>query len=113
MLRSTAIALAAASLLAAASTPTGALAQGRHMGGHMGGGGFAHSFAAPRVGAAPHAFVGRGFVGPGFRHHRFARFGAPFALGLGLGFGGYSYYSDPCYQWTPYGYTWVCGYDYY
>jgi len=109
MLRNTAIALAAASLFAAASTPTGALAQGRHMGGSF------HSFAAPRVGGAPHTFAGRGFVGRDFRHGRhFGRFGVPFGLGLGLGlgYGAYSYYDDPCYAWTPYGYRWVCGYDY-
>jgi len=52
-------------------------------------------------------------LGPGFRGHRFARFGVPgIGLGLGLGYGAYSYYNDPCYAWTPYGYTWVCGYDY-
>jgi hypothetical protein len=28
---------------------------------------------------------------------------------LGLGYG---YYDDACYAWTPYGYTWTCGYDY-
>jgi hypothetical protein len=61
-------------------------------------------------------FPGRGFVGhgfrPGFHDHRFASFGVPFGLGLGLGYGAYSYYGDSCYAWTPYGYTWVCGYDY-
>jgi hypothetical protein len=31
---------------------------------------------------------------------------------LGLGYGGYGYYDDACYAWTPYGYTWNCGYDY-
>jgi hypothetical protein len=108
MLRNTAIALAAASFFAAVATPTGALALGRG----FGGGGFAHSFAAPRVGGAPHGFAGRGFVGRDFgRGHHFARFGVPFALGLGLGYGAYSYYNDPCYTWTPYGYRWVCGYD--
>jgi len=112
MLRNTAIALAAASVFAAAATPTGALARGGFGHGGFGGGGFAHSFAGPRVGGAPHSFAGHGFVGRGFGHgHHFARFGVPF--GLGLGFGAYSYYSDPCYAWTPYGYRWVCGYDYY
>src|SRR5262249_53900272 len=105
-------ALAAASLLGAASVPTDALAFGRGSGG---GGGVARSFAAPGVGAS-HSFGGRGFVGhdfrPGFRGHRFARFGVPFGLGLGLGYGAYSYYGDECYAWTPYGYRWVCGYDY-
>lgn len=104
MLRRIAIALAAASLFGAASIPTGALAFGHGFGGH---GGFV---------GAPHTFAGRGFVGPGFRpgfrDHRFVRFGVPFGLGLGLGYGAYSYYGDSCYAWTPYGYTWVCGYDY-
>ncbi len=59
------------------------------------------------------ASAGRGFVGRSFGHgHHFARFGVPFGLVLGLGHGAYSYYSDPCYVWTPYGYGWVCGYDY-
>jgi hypothetical protein len=130
MLRRIAIALAAASLIGAASIPTGALAFG-HGGfgggiGHGGfggggvahgfGGGFTRGFATPGVVGAPHAFAGRSFVGrgfaPGFRDHRFARFGVPFGLGLGLGYGLYGYYDDPCYAWTPYGYTWVCGYDY-
>jgi hypothetical protein len=122
MLRRIAIALAAASLFGAASIPTGALAFGHGFGGHGGfGGGFGHGgfgghgFAPGFVGA-PHAFAGHGFVGPGFRpgfyDHRFARSGAPFGLGLGLGYGAYSYYGDSCYAWTPYGYTWVCGYDY-
>src|SRR5712675_422591 len=88
MLRKIAIALAAASLLGAASIPTDALAFGR------GGGG------------GGHGGFGRGF-GPGFRGHRFARFGVPFGLGLGLGYGAYSYYGDSCYAWTPYGYRWV------
>jgi len=134
MLRKIAIALAAASLFGAASIPTDALAFGRGGGGGghggFGGGGFGHggfggggfsrgftggggvarSFAAPGVvgrnfAVAPHSFAGRSFVGrgfgPGFRGHRFARFGVPFGLGLGLG-----------YAWTPYGYRWVCGYDY-
>src|SRR5262249_9081964 len=74
-----------------------------------------------RRGAGPPSFVGHGFVGrdvaPRFRdrrfaHRRFARFGAPFVFGLGLAYGAYSYYDDPCYAWTPYGYAWVCGYDY-
>src|SRR6266436_6612274 len=141
MLRKIAIALAAASLLGAASIPTDVLAFGRGGGGgghggfggggfghggfggggfsrgFIGGGGVARSFAAPGVvgrnfAVAPHTFVGRGFVGPGFHRHRFARFGVPFGLGLGLGYGVYSYYNDPCYAWTPYGYRWVCGYDY-
>jgi len=145
MLRKIAIALAAASLLGAASIPTDALAFGRGGGGGghggFGGGGFGHggfggggfsrgftggggvarSFAAPGVvgrnfAVAPHSFAGRSFVGrgfgPGFRGHRFARFGVPFGLGLGLGYGAYSYYGDSCYAWTPYGYRWVCGYDY-
>jgi hypothetical protein len=140
MLRKIAITLAAASLLGAASIPTDALAFGRGGGGGghggFGGGGFGHggfggggfsrgftggggvarSFAAPGVVGAPHSFGGRGFVGhdfrPGFRGHRFARFGVPFGLGLGLGYGAYSYYGDECYAWTPYGYRWVCGYDY-
>jgi hypothetical protein len=136
MLRTITIVLAAASLFGAASIPTGALAFGHGFGGHggFGGGGFGHggfgghgfapgfagggvrSFAAPGVIGAPHTFPGRGFVGPGFRpgfrDHRFARFGVPFGLGLGLGYGAYSYYGDPCYAWTPYGNTWVCGYDY-
>jgi hypothetical protein len=37
------------------------------------------------------------------------------AVALGYGaysYGAYSYYDDPCYAWTPYGYTRVCGYDY-
>jgi hypothetical protein len=71
--------------------------------------------AAPGVGG-PHSFAGRSFVGrgfrPGFHGHRFARFGVLFGLGLGLGYGAYSYYGDSCYAWTPYGYRWVCGYDY-
>jgi hypothetical protein len=133
MVRRIAIALAAASLFGVASIPTGALAFGHGLGGHggFGGGGFGHggfvghgfapgfaarSFAAPALVGAPHAFGGHGFVGPGFRpgfrNHRFARFGVPFGLGLGLGYGAYSSYGDPCYAWTPYGYTWVCGYDY-
>ena len=132
MLRRIAIALAAASLFGAASTPTGALASGH--GAHFGGGGFSHggfggggfargfggaaarSFAGPAVAGAPRSFVGHGFVGrgvaPRFRDHRFARFGTPFVFGLGLAYGAYSYYDDPCYAWTPYGYAWVCGYDY-
>jgi hypothetical protein len=117
MLRKTAIALAAASLFGAASISTDALAAMRGGAGHggFGGGGFGHrSFGAPGFVGAPHTFSGRGFVGHGFRGHRFARFGVPAAvgLGLGLGFGAYSYYDDPCYAWTPYGYRWVCGYDY-
>ncbi len=91
------------------------------------GGGVARSFAAPGVagrnfvgggvasGFAGHAFAGRDFdhrgFERGFRGRRFARgflFGP--AFGLGLGYGGY--YDDSCYAWTPYGYTWVCGYDY-
>ena len=131
MLRRIMIALAAASLFGATSIPTSALAFGHGGGGHggFGGGGFGHggfgghgfapgfaggvrSFGAPGFVGAPHTFAGRGFVGPGFRDHRFARFGVPFGLGLGLGYGAYSYYGDPCYAWTPYGYTWVCGYDY-
>src|SRR6266446_6647423 len=95
MLRKIAIALAAASLLGAASIPTDALAFGRGGGGGghggFGGGGFGHggfggggfsrgftggggvarSFAAPGVvgrnfAVAPHSFAGRGFVGRGF-----------------------------------------------
>ncbi len=139
MLRRLAIALAAASLLGAASIPTSALAFGRGVGGHGGfggagfghggsggfargfGGGVAHSFAAPRMVGAPHVFSGHGFAGrsfvghgfaPRFHGRHFARFGVPFGLGLGLGYGAYSYYGDRCYAWTPYGYTWVCGYDY-
>ena len=136
MLRRIAIALAAVSLVGAASIPTGALAFGRGFAGHGGfdGGGFGHggfgghgfapgfagggvrSFAAPGVIGAPHTFAGHSFVGsgfrPGFHHHRFVRFGVPFGLDLGLGYGAYSYYGDPCYAWTPYGYRWVCGYDY-
>jgi hypothetical protein len=132
MLRRIAIALAAASLFGAASIPTDALAFGHGFGGHGSfGGGFGHggfggrgfapgfaarSFAAPGFIGAPHTFAGHGFVGqgfrPGFHHHRFVCFGVPFGLGLGLGYGAYSYYGDPCYAWTPYGYTWVCGYDY-
>jgi hypothetical protein len=125
------VALAATSLVGAASIPISAFAA-QHGGGGHGGGGFGHggfggggftgrgvarSFAAPGV-AAPHAFAGRGFVGhgfePGFRGHRFARFGAPaIGLGLGLGLGAYGYDDDACYAWTPYyGYRWVCGYDY-
>ena len=108
MLRRIAITLAATSLIGAASIPVDALAA-EH--GHGSG------FAARGVGvaAAPHTFAGRGLVGrgfePGFRRHRFARFGAPL-IGLGLGLGAYSYYNDACYAWTPYGYMWVCGYDY-
>ena len=110
MLRNTAIALATASLFVAASLPTGALASGRGVGGHWGGG-FSHGGFGG--GAVAHSFAGRGFVGHGFgRGHHFGRFGVPFALGLGLGYGAYSYYSDPCYAWTPYGYRWACGYDY-
>jgi hypothetical protein len=131
MLRRIVIALAAASLFGAASIPTSALAFGHGGGGHggFGGGGFGHGgfgghgfapgfaggvhgFGAPAFVGAPHTFAGRGFVGHGFRDHRFARFGVPFGLGLGLGYGAYGYYGDPCYAWTPYGYTWVCGYDY-
>jgi hypothetical protein len=140
MLRKIAIALAAASLFGVASVPTDALAfgHGGGGGGHggFGGGGFGHggfggggfsrgftgggsvarSFAAPGIAGAPHTFAGHGLVGrgfaPGFHHHRFARFGVPFGLGLGLGYGVYSNYNDPCYAWAPYGYTWVCGYDY-
>jgi hypothetical protein len=52
-------------------------------------------------------FAGRGFE-RGFHGRRFARG----FIGLGLGYGAYSYYDDSCYAWTPYGYTWVCGYDY-
>jgi len=140
MIRKIAIALVAAGLFGAASIATDALAfgHGGGGGGHggfggggfghggFGGGGFsrgftgggsvAHSFAAPGIASAPHTFAGHGFVGrgfePGFHHHRFARFGVPFGLGLGLGYGVYSNYNDPCYARTPYGYTWVCGYDY-
>ena len=131
MLRRIAIALAAASIFGAASIPTNAMAFGHGFGGHGGfGAGFSHggfggrsfgpgfaarSFSASRVIGAPHTFAGRAFVGhnfrPGFHGHRFARFGVPFGLGLGLGYGAYSYYGDTCYAWTPYGYTWVCGYD--
>ena len=129
MLRKIAIALAATSLVGAASIPVNALAAGHGGGGHWGGGfghggfggggfaghGVARSFASPGVVAAPRTFAGRGFVGrgfePGFRHHRFARFGVP-AIGLGLGLGAYGYYDDACYAWTPYGYRWVCSYDY-
>jgi hypothetical protein len=110
MLRKTAIALAAASLFCAAWIPTDALSAGRGGGGHVGfrDGGFGHRGFVGRGIGAP-----RAFVGPGFHHHRFARFGAPLiGLGLGLGYGAYSYYNDPCYVWTPYGYRWVCGYDY-
>ena len=132
MLRRIAVVLAVTSLMGAASTPVDALAaehgRGRGGGGFdhggFGGSGFAargaaRSFAAPGVVAAPHNFAGRGFVGrgfePSFRRHRFARFGAPaigLGLGLGLGLGAYGYYDDACYEWTPYGYRWVCGYDY-
>lgn len=119
--------LAAVGLGAAAIPVAGLTAEhggGGHMGGGFGhggfGGGFAGShgvgrgFAAPGVMGAPHTFGGRGFVErdfrPGFRGHRFARFGAP---AIGLGRGAYGYYDDACYAWTPYdGYTWVCGYDY-
>src|SRR5262249_9042821 len=110
MLRRIAIALAAASLFGAASIPTDALAFGHGFGGHggFGGGGFrggfgghvfapgfagggVRSFASPHFVGAPHAFAGRGFVGPGFRpgfhDHRFVRFGVPFGPGLGLGYG--------------------------
>jgi hypothetical protein len=108
MLRKTAIALAATGLFVAASPPTDALAFGRGGGGHFGGG-FSHG----GFGGVAHGFAGRGFVGPGFGHARhFGRFGVPLALGLGLGYGAYSY-GDSCYAWTPYGYRWVCGYDYY
>jgi len=102
MVRKTAIALAAASLLGAAAIPTDALAFGR---GHGFGGGFHSGFSR---GFAGHGFVGRGF-GPGFR-----RFGPAIGLGLGLGlgYGAYSYYGNGCYAWTPYGYQWVCGYPY-
>jgi hypothetical protein len=121
MLRKITIALAATSLVVAASAPMSAVAQ--HRGGGHFGGGFGHSFGgggfAGRGAVAPHAFAGRGFAGrgfePGFRDHRFHRFGGP-AIGLGLGLGAlgaYGYYDDSCYQWTPsYGYTWVCGDDY-
>jgi hypothetical protein len=127
MLRKIAIALAAVSLVGAASIPTDALAFGHGFGGHggFGGGGFGHGgfggrgfapgFAGGGVRSFAAPFAGRGFVGHGFRpgfNHRFARFGVPFGLGLGLGYGAYSYYGDGCYAWTPYGYTWVCGYDY-
>jgi hypothetical protein len=117
MLRRTAIALAAASLFGAASIPADAFAFGHGVGGHggfsrggFGGIGVAHGFRAP--GFAGHGFIGHRF-GPGFHARRFARFGVPaFALGLGLGYGAYGYYDDACYAWTPYGYRWVCGYDY-
>jgi hypothetical protein len=118
MLRKTAIALAAASLFGAALIPTNTQAamRGGFSHGGVGGGGIGRSFAGHGVVGAPHTFAGRGFVGrgfaPGFRRHRFARFGAPL-IGLGLGLGAYSYYNDACYVWTPYGYRWVCGYDYY
>jgi hypothetical protein len=118
MLRRIAIALAASSLIGATSIPTGALAFG-HGGGHGGfGGGFGHGgFAGGGFtrgfGGAPHAFAGPGFAGRGFAPgFRGDRFGAPFGLGLGLGYGFYGYYDDPCYAWTPYGYTSACGYDY-
>lgn len=119
--RRIAIALAAASLFGVASIATDALAFGRGGYSGFGGGGFGHGFggggfAAPGIVGAPHAFSGRGFVGrgfaPGVRGPGFTRFGAPaIGLGLGLGYGAYSYYGDGCYAWTPYGYTWVCGYD--
>jgi hypothetical protein len=106
-------------------------------GGFAGGGGVAHSFAAPGIagrsfaspGIAGRSFAalaiagrnfagvaaGRPFVGQSFRHgfhgrHFARRFVVPF--GLGLGYGAYGYYDDTCYAWTPYGYTWICGYDY-
>ena len=114
MSRKIAIALAAASLLGAASISTDALAfRGGGGFGHggFGHGGFSHGFGGVRGFAAPHAFAGRSFVGPGFRGHRFSRFVGP-GIGLGLGLGlGYGAYSS-CYAWTPYGYQWVCGYDY-
>jgi hypothetical protein len=51
----------------------------------------------------------QGAKGPrGIHGRRFARG----FIGLGLEYGAYSYYDDSCYAWTPYGYTWVCGYDY-
>jgi hypothetical protein len=122
MLRKIAIALAVTGLVGAVSIPIDALAAPRGGGGGHGGGGFVHGgfggggFAGRSVAGAPHMFAGRGFAGrgfePRFRGHRFARFGAP-AFGLGLGLGAYSYYDDDsCYEWTPYGYRWVCGYDY-
>jgi hypothetical protein len=98
-------------------------------GGGFTGGGVARSFASPGIagrnfvgggvapGVASRGFAGRDFAGRGFergfRGRRFARgflFGP--AIGFGLGYGAYSYYDDSCYAWTPYGYTWVCGYDY-
>jgi hypothetical protein len=121
MLRRIAIALVAASLLGAASIPTVALAFGHGVGGDggfwhggFGGIGVAHGFTGPGVVGGPHISAGHAFVGhrfgPGF-HAR--RFGVPaFVLGLGLGYGAYRYYDDACYAWTPYGYRWVCGYDY-
>ena len=125
MLRRIAIVLAATSLMGAAAIPADALAAEHHGGGGfshggLGGGSFAargvaRSFATPGVVGGPRTFARGGFAGrgfePGFRRHRFARFGLP-VFGLGLGLGAYGYYDDPCYAWTPYGYRWVCGYDY-
>jgi hypothetical protein len=103
----------------------GGFARGFAGGGFAGG---ARGFAAPGIagrnvgGGVASGFAGRGFAGRdfdrrgferGFRGRRFARgflFGP--AFGLGLGYGAYSYYDDSCYAWTPYGYTWVCGYNY-
>src|SRR5688500_5422644 len=88
-----------------------------------------------RAGGFHGGFHGGGFRGfhggfrhGGFRHHGFHRgfrFGAPVALGLGLGLAaGYPYYSHAAYDgclvprriWTPYGWRvrWIniCGYGY-
>ena len=89
------------------------------------------AFVSTDASARPGGFRAGGFHGfhaGGFRHggfHRGFRFGAPVALGVGLGLAaGYPYYSyagyDGCLRprraWTPYGWRvrWVdvCGYRY-
>jgi hypothetical protein len=106
-------AILAAAVIGLAAVPTDASARPFGGGGFRGGG-----------------FHGGGFHGGGFRHGGFRGggfgWGAPVALGLGLGLAaGYPYYSyagygDGCLRprriWTPYGWRvrWinVCGYGY-
>jgi hypothetical protein len=132
MLGKIAVGLAAATLLGTALIPTDVVAFERGGGGGRGGGvghgggfggggfgrggGFARGFPPGLTGRG---FVGRRFAGGGFdrgfhgRHFGRRFFGGPvFGLGLGLGYGAYGYYDDACYAWTPYGYRWICGYDY-